>query len=94
LARRHEQRGLLFHFIGKQFVNPVFPKLYLQASLRGTHQALFTNTSKENDEAFYLMLIDYIAWGKTLSCGLGLDLQSLLSVIDDLAEYHAFQLSC
>ena len=42
----------------------------------------------------FMMIMDDLSWGITYDVPNGLTFNGLLSIIDDLAEFHTFQMSC
>lgn len=71
-----------FHFrIGRHFKKPIIPKVYL---------SVVHNLGWQNK--YFMILMEDIDWGVTEGVEDGLTIERLLPVIDDLAEFHAYQM--
>jgi hypothetical protein len=63
----------------KYFRRPVIPKAFLSVQ-----------PNEGWKTQYFLIVMEDISWGHTKEVESGISIEELLSVIDDLAEFHAF----
>ncbi|TNV72976.1 hypothetical protein FGO68_gene11030 [Halteria grandinella] len=76
-----ESQALLHFKLSGHYRSPVIPKIYL---------SILAN--EEWTDKYFMILMEDIDWGRTYDSESGLTLKELATVIDDLAEFHNYQL--
>jgi hypothetical protein len=83
----------LLHTLSGLYTRPIIPKLYLHVSQRDGTEDL-PKIIDDQKYSFYLLLMEDLHWGTTYDPDKGHSLDSIWCIVDDLAEFHAYQMSC
>lgn len=80
-GKDHECESWLLTEMSLLYASPVIPEVYLHASL-----------NLDSGQSLSITLMEDLSWGKSDHYDFGLTIETLPPAIDDLAEFHAFQL--